>query len=545
MSTPLPLSNRLPYLLIALVWLVTRAYPLWTTEPWIYWEIGEARKLLEYGFWTRAGAIIDIHFMNGIVAEPWKFNYVNHPYPILWFDTLVHWFAGGWGVVLANALARLAACLLVFLALKWVFSPGLALVGAVLFTLAPSDILFTFDPNTVQLGAILWPPAIYLIGKNLQNRQTVGAVALGAVVFFCGQIDWFTYSILPALLCAACGFAYDRSSGFTTKPNTGLIAGILAGSVLTMAAFACQIVCYTHNFSDTLVYVQGQASSEQGVPLRRMYAAIAMRGILSAGPALFLGSLAGIICLARKRTVNWLQWTAILYPLLFVGAAIVLPRFFFRERTMYQYLLFPCTVLTLTALQHLGSRLATGGIIALAVLGLVYPAFQFSIPVVSKTSRKLGSLLREISQPDEVVATNLVGQQKPFQNWDVGSIGMASLSADRMIRAKILTKEELQSLLKNYRAKELKVVFLYDTSRPIDPALITFLRSVSLPVITRFDVPHEPASVATQVRSIYWKMAGKHHVTGQTGQMGEANIAEQFEIYRFTLSEPSSGDHSP
>ena len=91
----------------------------------------------------------------------------------------------------------------------------------------------------------------------------------------------------------------------------------------------------------------------------------------------------------------------------------------------------------------------------------------------------------------------------------------------------------------------MKVVFLYDTSRPIDPALITFLRSVSLPVITRFDVPHEPASVATQVRSIYWKMAGKHHVTGQTGQMGEANIAEQFEIYRFTLSEPSSGDHSP
>ena len=544
MRPPTPFSNWLPYLLIALVWLLTRVYPLSTTEPLTYWEVGEAKKLLEYGFSARSGAIINNFYMTGMVSEPWKYNYVNHPYPFLWFDTLVYAFAGGWGVILANGLIGLAASLLVLPALQTLYPPRLALLGAILFTLAPSAIVFTFDTNIVQLGAVLWPPAIYLIGKHLGQRKAVTAALLGVTVFLCGQIAWFTYSVLPALLCAACALAYHRTEGFTLRPDKGLITAIIVGGALTLAVFVGQIVFYTYRLSDTLAYLHGQAGLEQGVPLGQMYLAITLRSLLSVGPALLLGSAAGVVCLARARSMNWLQSSALLYPLLFAGAVLALPRFFFRERTMYQYLLFPCTVLTLTALQHIGSRLVTNGIICLAVLGLAYPAFQASIPKVSETSRKLGAVIHQISQPDEVVATNLETQQRPFQTWDVGSIQVSSLIADRMLREKITSREGLQHLLKSYISKELKVVFLYDAGRPIDDSLLSFLRAAAAPESVRFDVPIEPPSAATRLRSYYWKIAGKHQATGPVEDKG---AGEQFEVFRFKLSEPASlsdGEHS-
>lgn len=534
MSTKRSPSNWLPYLLIALVWLVTRAYPFWRTEPWFYWEVGEAKKLLEYGFAARGGAMIDNHFMTGLLAEPWKFNYVNHPYPILWFDTLVYYLAGGSGIIVANGLIGLGACLLVFPALRPLFSPQLALMGAVLFTLAPSAILFTFDTNIVQLGAVLWPPAIYLIGKGLEQKRTATAVALGAVVVLAGQIAWFTYSVLPALLFAAGMPGYERSRGFTARPNTALIIAIVAGGTLTLAVFIGQIAYYTYSFAETFAYARGQAGAEHGVPVGQMYLAIAMRGMLSVGPALLLGSVAGLVCLAKRGAVNWLQWAALLYPLLFVGAVLALPRFFYRERTMYQYLLFPCTALTVTALQHLKSRLATGGIMSFAVVALAYPMFQASIPKVSETSRKLGGIMREISKPEEVVATNLEAQQQPFQTWDVGSIGMTSLIADRMIREKITTTEALQNLLKTYGSKELNIVYLYDSGRPIGEPLLTFLRSAARPSEVPFDAPNEPLSAATRLRSLYWKIAGKHQVTRPAEEQGAGG---HFEVFRFRLSE--------
>ena len=527
-------SNWLPYLLIALVWLVTRAFPFYTIEPWVYWEVGEAKKLLEYGFLERGGAIIDNHFMTGLVAEPWKFNYVNHPYPILWFDTLVYRLAGGWGVVVANGLIGLGACLLVFPALRSLCSPQLALLGAFIFTVAPSAILFTFDTNIVQLGAILWPPAIFLIGKGLKQARAATAVALGVIVFLAGQIAWFSYSVLPALLLAAGAVAYERSRGFTTKPNSALIIAIVAGGVLTLAVFIGQIIHYTYDFAETFAYVRGQAGAEHGVPVGQMYVAIALRGILSVGPALLLGAVAGFVCLLRTKSVNWLQWSALLYPLLFLGAVIALPRFFFRERTMYQYLLFPCTVLTVTALQHARGRWATTATVGLAVVALAYPMFQASIPKASVTSKELGGLIRAITKPEEIVVTNLAGQQSPFQSWDVGSIDMASLAADRMLRGKITTTEALQALLKNYRSHDLNIVYFYDSRRPIGKPLLAFLRSAAEPVIVPFAAPDEPASAATRLRNLYWRLAGKHQVTGEGERQGSA---EQFEVFRFRLSE--------
>ena len=94
-----------------MVWIATRAYPLSQAQPSVYWEVAEAKKLLEYGFCERQGAIINIHFMTGTMPEPWKYNYVNHPYPILWFDTFLYWLGGSWAVLLNSALLGLLTCL--------------------------------------------------------------------------------------------------------------------------------------------------------------------------------------------------------------------------------------------------------------------------------------------------------------------------------------------------------------------------------------------------------------------------------------------------
>jgi hypothetical protein len=530
-------STKWPYLLVTIVWMITRAYPLSQAQPRAYWEVAEAKKLLEYGFSERHGAIINIHFMTGMMPEPWKYNYVNHPYPILWFDTFIYWLGGPWAVLITAALFGLLTCLAVIPALQCRFSQREAGIGALLYTLAPATILFDADTNIVALGAIIWPISIYLIGKNPRRSEVVSAALLGATVFVAGQISWFTYTVFPVLLVATAGPAYNRAGRLIVEPNTKLVIAVIAGGLLTLTVFVLQIWFYTYSFSDTLSYLHGQASAEQGATTPRMYLAIVMRSALSIGPALVLGALAGFFVLIRNRSTNWLQLGSVVYPLCFVAAALALPRFFYRERTMYGYLIFPCTVLTLSALQHLRSKRVTAATLCLAVVSLAYPALQASIPKVSETTKKLGYYIREISPPNEVVATNLQEQQRPFQPWDVGSITNTCLMADRAIRENISSRKSLEGLLKNFKSRELEVVFLYDKSKPIDQSLHAFLERASRPESARFEIPTEPVSTATRLRSLYWRITGKHQ------SLGEANAPasiEEFEVFRFKLLETNS-----
>ena len=533
MRSSITSSAGWPYLLVTIIWIVTRAYPLSQAQPWACWEVAEVKKLLEYGFGERQGAIINIHFMTGIMPDPWKFNYVNHPYPILWLDTFIYWLGGSWAVLILTSLLGLLTCLAVIPALQCCFSHREAGIGASLYTLAPAAILFDADTNIVALGAIVWPISIYLIGKSARQKWPIAAALLGGTVFVAGQVSWFTYTVLPVLLIATAGLALNPAGRLIVKPNTKLLIAVIAGGLLTLVVFALQIWLYTYNFADTLSYVHGQASAEQGATLPRMYLAIAMRSVLSIGPVLVLGALGGFFVLVRNRSMNWLQLGAILYPFCFVTAALVLPRFFYRERTMYGYLVFPCTVLTLTALQNSRSKRVTAATLCLTALGLTYPALQASIPKVSETSRKLGSYIHGISQPDEVVVTNLQQQQWPFQPWDVGSITNVCLVADRALRESISNTTSLEALLQNFRTRQLNVVFLYDTGKPIDESLHAFLKAAARPEFARFETPTEPVSTATRLRSFYWQIAGKHRSLAEGTR--PANI-EEFEVFRFKLS---------
>src|ERR1700733_7051292 len=83
-------------LIVAVVWAAVRAFPLMRTSPSSDWEIWEARKLLEYGFLNRGGAVIHNFFMTGRLAHPWYFNYTNHPLLLIWVFAFLQYISGPW-----------------------------------------------------------------------------------------------------------------------------------------------------------------------------------------------------------------------------------------------------------------------------------------------------------------------------------------------------------------------------------------------------------------------------------------------------------------
>ena len=255
MSTQPPTrSNWGPYLLIALVWLVTRAYPMSRMEPSLDWQVWESKKLLEYGFAERQGAIIDVHFMTGVVAQPAKFNYVNHPFPILWVDTLAYYGGGEWGTVLFNSFLGLLTCLAVFPALSVFFSRSSSLPGALLYATAPSSIFYNVSPNIVALGAMIWPFAICYIGRQHQRAGRESYLPLGVIALLGGQISWFTYTVLPALLGTCLGLGYESGRGLVFRPRKKLAVALFIGGLATAAVFIAQIIHYTYDLGADLAY---------------------------------------------------------------------------------------------------------------------------------------------------------------------------------------------------------------------------------------------------------------------------------------------------
>ncbi|MCX6977266.1 MAG: hypothetical protein NTX04_04840, partial [Verrucomicrobia bacterium] len=147
--------------------------------------------------------------------------------------------------------------------------------------------------------------------------------------------------------------------------------------------------------------------------------------------------------------------------------------------------------------------------------------------------------------PSEVVVTNLARQQPPFQPWDVGATNMASILSDRMIRDNIDSLPALQSLLKNSRTENLPIVFLYSPTRPIDSSLLSFLRSAATPISTPFEIPTEPPSSATQLRSLYWKATGKHQVTSTPTDQPTTPTLEVFQLTLSPIPSPKPATVSP
>ncbi|MGZ4984518.1 MAG: hypothetical protein ACXV8A_00370, partial [Chthoniobacterales bacterium] len=291
-----------------MIWLISRGLVLFAVCPRIpfYWEVFEVKKLWEYGFLHRAGALVNIQYLPGHLSNPEVFNYVNHPYPIMWLFAAAYRVCGPWGMMAVVLSLGLASCVAVLVVLTRSFTRRAAFFAALLFVLAPSAILFDADTNIVALGAVIWPAsalvASYADG-NHQNRWSL-ALILGIVVFVCGQISWFVLTTLPALLTMTARSDLPFARQYRTPWGNPFWVAIIAGGAATFCLFLLQVFLYSPHLSESFAYAFAHTGSGDGFFSSRgkMVVLVLSKCLLLVGPALVTGALAGLISLRKRES---------------------------------------------------------------------------------------------------------------------------------------------------------------------------------------------------------------------------------------------------
>jgi len=527
-----PFATRTGKVLVflAILWALTRAWPMAQSVPWIYWEVGVAKKLLEYGFLERAGAVLDIHFMTGHLPHPERFNYVNHPYPIHWLNTAIYAVGGGWGIMAFNAVLGLVTCWLVYFALRSFFPERQSFIGAALFTAAPSAIIFDINMNHSAQAAIIWPLGVWLVAKIRDGKLT--AWWLGLAAFVVGQMSWSPFAVFPLLALGAMGLVWKKGDGFETDIHRPMLRALLVGALLTGAVFALQIVIYTPNWSEVFGYIRGQASSDYGVNTPRMLIGVAMRAALSLGPALELGALMGVWKVLRKQRTDWLRLSTLVFPAIFICCALLLQRYFYREHHLYEYLLFPMTVLALEGWGNLRSKAGKALIVLLVLAGIAYPHIRASVPLVSRTVVQMAEALCTMSSPDETILTNGRPQQPPYATWDVGGEINTAYLADRIFRMGMDSAGKMESERDRFGQDQLPIIFLWNPSEPCGDEVRGLLESASPGMVLRIQRPGESTGLATKLRTAYWKLIGKYRTEG----IADAPPVSELRAYRLLIT---------
>src|SRR6187402_2240888 len=151
----------LPYLALTLLWVVVRIVPVTHCEFWAQWDIWQARKLNEVGFWTQKGAVTPPPAMFGHLPYVADVTYTHHPYLGLWTYAALY-ALGGSNLCFAAILAiRLAAFLTGYaLLLRW-FSPRAAWLASFLAGIAPIAIFGDTESNVFIVAASVFPFAIW------------------------------------------------------------------------------------------------------------------------------------------------------------------------------------------------------------------------------------------------------------------------------------------------------------------------------------------------------------------------------------------------
>jgi hypothetical protein len=436
------------------------------------------------------------------------FNYTHHPYPPLWIDTALYSLFGPWGIVVANAALGLGVALLTLVVLRRFFDGRSAFFGAVLFVVAPSSIFFDVNPNTVALGACFWPLGAYLLQRAAAepSRRSWGW-ALATTAFCAGQTNWFALTLVPAFAVVAWFGPWE------TAHRRRLVTAIFLGAFLAAAVFVLQVLVYTPDFVQLRSYAMGQAGADaSGISRIRLLVAILLRSAVMVGPALLLGLGAGLLAVRRGRGgLPGVWWGSLLvYFAFWVLAALVLPRFFQRERSMYEYLLFPCAVLAIAALKHFGSRPLRVTLLLLAALGVFYPQLQASMVQISKTSWRVGGMLGEKTRPEEVVFTNMVDREFPFEKWDVGCWALTTVIADRILTLGVSSRKVFESSVAAYGEFKPDFVYVLDPAQAIEPSLRDVLRQMAVRTErVRLDIPSQPAGALAEARALYWRWTGQ------------------------------------
>jgi hypothetical protein len=531
-------SLPLQLVLIACVFAISRGWPLSIAEPWSYWEVFEAKKLNHYGWIERRGALLDVHFLTGVVPQPHLHNYPNHPAPIHWANMFAQRALGDWGVIVLGTLLGFAACIAALFALRQFYSGGVPLIGTLLFTIAPTNIIYDVDPNQGALGAVFWPFAALALGRSLPIRGR--AWLLGAACLLSGQASWMVWIIFGALVVGVAGVGFEGR--FQAAPQRQLIVALLAGGGLTVLLFVLQVVFYTSDWQDLKRYLTKQSVEQVG--FLTWLIRTATRSAMSLGPALVFGALAGILAIFLKKKALSIEFVALVFLPLFGFASFVLRGFFQTENWPYEYLVFPATVLTCAFLGALpGGNLLRASVTALLAFGMVgfpYVFLRFSNPSLSAETRYLAELIAVEAKPHEVVITNLADQVPPLQTWNVSGLYVARQKADRLLRSDVSSVEQIRGLLNQFHTGRLDVVYIWSPQRRVDPDLQGVLDSAPS---QQFILPlhGNDLPVSLRLRNHYWNIMGRHQSLEPDA---EANTDNTIRVARLTVARAGDGSVS-
>ncbi len=494
-------------LLVVCAFALTRAWPLAMAEPWSYWEVFEARKLNEYGWFERRGALLDVHYLTGLVPHPELHNYPNHPAPIHWVNMIVQRSLGDLGVIVLGLLIGLVACVITLFMLRRAYRSPVALAGALLFTIAPSSIIYDVDPNQGAMGAVLWPVAALALAPSLPVQPR--AWLLGVACLLAGQASWMVWIVFGALFIGALGLSWQGR--FRVAPNRPLVVALFVGGGLTVLLFAVQVLLYTPDWQDLGRYLQKQSAEQQS--FQSWLVRMITRSAMSLGSALALGAVAGFIALLAKKSARPLELVALVFFPLFGISSFVLRGFFQTENWPYEYLVFPASILCCAFLAAVPAgkpwRAVASGLLALAVTGLLYVFLRFSNPSLSNETRFIADLIAVEAAPREVVATNLIDQVPPLQPWNVAGLYVARQKADRLLRSDISSVAQLHRLLDQFHVDSLGIVYLRTPEQPLDPELRVILEQAPS---RRFALPPHDGTLplSLRLRNYYWRLAGRH-----------------------------------
>ena len=307
-------------LAIALLWMASRALPLY----WVFsqlerkfdFEVPQVKKILEYGFWARKGAMINTDFVTGLSVNPG--NYVNHPFPIIWLYTLLYRLGGEVAIYIFLAVVGLVSCLLVYVVLRRYFSQPSAWFAAALFTVAQGAIEFDLNTDVVAFGTVVWLFVMLVVSRahRAGRALTTGELwLLAAGVFAGGQISWFTLTTVPALMIFSLPPGVKLTEAIRKPLRIAPWRPLLIGGVATALVFLMQIVLYSSGAHGDSDYVKEQLGLTS-ISRWKSFPVIVVRMLL-AGSALWFGA---ILALFKMRVL-------LKSNRLFLGAAAYLPTF--------------------------------------------------------------------------------------------------------------------------------------------------------------------------------------------------------------------------
>ncbi len=499
-----------PYFALMLLWIVSRIAVASQCEFWSQWEIFQARKLLEYGFWERSGALTWMHVMTGTMPHPEDLNSSTHPYPGVWMYTALYALGGARLCLTFAVTFKVASSLAVYALLRRWFTPRAAWLGGALYILAPVMIVMDWESNIIGLTAALFPFGMHLALAVREGKAR--AWWLGLLALVGGLIDWSFYYQMPALLwmAAPAGARWlELWPGLVRWPAT---RALLLGATLAVAAFLVQLAVFIPDLAAALFYIRRQTGvAGMDVSRARMLGAVAARNVFFVGPALMLAAAVGLLWLRRATQARRALECSLVFCIGFIPVELLFLHFCFVEFSQFAFLVLPASILAAHSFEMLRTRWYPALVLPLAVVMAAFFSFRASVPRMTEAARAIAGEIAAHTLPSEVVMTNLRSNNPPFESWDTGGLGAVGLLADRMIGPDIDGWPRVEALAGFARRNFASAVFAYSPDHPIAPELKAAIDAGSEMFARRtFTPPPQATPLAAKVRLAIWKLSGRY-----------------------------------